>query len=642
MGQIPDSVIEEILSKADIESVVGRYVTFTKRTGQNLFGLCPFHSEKTPSFSVSLSKGIYHCFGCQKGGNAISFIMEAEKLSYPEAIRFLGQQYGVEVPEFSTGRSNDELKRKKERVSALLNDAASFYSSCLKGADGKAGRDYARKRQLSDETVAEFGIGYAPEGWDRLYNHLLSKGYSEDEMKGSGLFTVSSKTGKLIDLFRGRLVFPICDVFGKTIAFGGRNLGPELPKYVNSPDSLVYKKQDHLYALNVAKKAKDNRLIIVEGYMDAIAMHQAGVKNAVASLGTSFTDSQLRLASRYADEVIFFFDSDKAGKNAAIRAIKMMLRFQKKMSGMRIMIKIACVPDGKDPDEYIKINGKESFYNVVKNAKDVDDYLFDRAYDDNCDDTGKLDTYRFQEDIIMYGSWLFDDLKREKLASSSAQYLGANYETILKRMEDHALQDEGKARQNEMREAERARENDVRSRQEEQNEADNTAAAKPVSEIRDDLVFAQELKVFVYAVRLKDLLFKDVDEEDRIKVSDFYGKNMKRIVSFFLERSDSSYGIQESFLLNELQMTVLNGKPAEEVYLNAADMFERKSASDKARVDEYLMALYALRKKKLDNLEKSLVSKLAYVSGDEKNEVTSKLRKISEWRDRILAKEEKI
>ena len=644
MAQIPDSVIEEILAKADIESVVGKYVSFTKRTGQNLFGLCPFHSEKTPSFSVSLNKGIYHCFGCGKGGNSIGFIMEIEKLSYPEAIRFLGQQYNVEVPEVSGGSSDGSDKKTKERVSALLTEAARFYYSSFISPLGEQARQYAVKRNLSKETLTAFGIGYAPEGWDNLYNHLAGKGYTDEEMRVSGLFTVSKKTGKLIDLFRGRLMFPIFDSFGKIIAFGGRSLGDEMPKYVNSPDSLVYKKQEHLYGLNFAKKAKSNQLIIVEGYMDTIAMHQAGITNAVASLGTAFTDSQLRLASRYAEEVVFFFDSDKAGQNAALRAIRMMLKFLKKMSGLKIRIKIAYVPDGKDPDEYIRNNGRESFANVVANAKDVDDYLFDRAYNDNCDADGKLDLYKYQEDIILYGSWITDDLRREKMATNAAAYLGANYKTVLNRMNDvmnSALAEQAAADKRDLVRSERQT---VRQREEEYAASSEQPSAEASAEVRntkDDIVFLQELKLFVMAVRLKENLATDIDREDVLRPGDFRGANMKKIVEFFLKNFDERYGINEPLLINELSKTILNGMPAEEVYLRACDQFKENGNYDVKR-DEYLITLYDLRLKQIEGMEKMIVKYLESATGSKKEDLLLRYRRLNSYRDHLIAKRDQL
>ena len=639
MAQIPDNVIEEILAKADIESVVGKYVSFTKRTGQNLFGLCPFHSEKTPSFSVSLNKGIYHCFGCGKGGNSIGFIMELEKLSYPEAVRFLGNQYGVEIPDTDGGDYKGSRKL-KERVSELLTEAARFYYTSLHSSSGKTALNYAKKRNLSKETLNSFGLGYAPEGWDNLVRHLKSKGYTEDEMKVSGLFTVA-KNGNLIDLFRGRFMFPIFDSFGKIIAFGGRSIGDEMPKYVNSPDSLVYNKKEHLYGLNFAKKSKSNQLIIVEGYMDTIAMHQAGVTNAVASLGTAFTDSQLRLASKYAEEIVFFFDSDKAGQNAALRAIRMMLRFLKKMTGLKIRIKIAKVPDGKDPDEFIKNNGKEAFSAVVANALDVDEYLALRAYDDNCDSSGKLDTYKYREDIILYGSWIADDLRREKMATDASFYLGANYKTVLARMnevmDNAAREQEASDRRNLIRDERQI----VKERQQEiSTEADSakTPAAAPA---KDDVVFMPELKLLVLAVRIKAALATDVDREDVLRPNDFCGKNMQNIVDFFLKNFNAEYGISEPLLINELSKTVFNGMPAEEVYLRACDQINVGSKTEAVR-DEYLMTLYEIRLKKLLRLEKRIASALANAPKEKREELILRHKKLTAYKEHIIAKRDRL
>ena len=425
MGLIPDNVIDEILTRADIESVVGRYVLL-KRSGGNLWGLCPFHSEKTASFSVNPAKGIYKCFGCGKGGNAINFIMEIEHLNYPEAIRHLGALYGVEIPE-TTSSGNDVRKDEKNRVYDILKEAAKFYYKSFNDPDiGQPAREYASKRGLSKQTLDNFGIGYSPMSWNALYDLLKSKGYKDEELTNSGIFKKSEKTGKPYELFRGRLMFPIFDSFGKIIAFGGRALGDEKPKYINSPDSLVYDKRNHLYAMNFARKEQSKQLIVVEGYMDAIAMHVAGFKNTVAALGTSFTDSQLKLCSRYAEEVVFFFDADNAGQNAALRAIKMMMEYLKKLTGINIRIKIAKVPDGKDPDEYIKVNGADKFKDVVRNALYVEDYLLERAKNDNTDpETGSLDSGKYQQDILVYGSWMNDEIKMSKMAGVAGPVLGS-------------------------------------------------------------------------------------------------------------------------------------------------------------------------------------------------------------------------
>ncbi len=643
MAKIPESVIEEVLSKADIESVVGKYVSFTKRTGSNLFGLCPFHSEKSPSFSVAVNKGIYRCFGCNKGGNAISFIMEIEKLSYPEAIRFLGAQYGVDVPTVSSGETDDSSRNLKKRVSELLTEAARFFYASFIGKEGKIARDYASKRELSDATLKSFGIGYAPDGWDNLYRHLVSKGYTEEEMKVSGLFTVSQKTGKLIDLFRGRIIFPIFDSFGKIVAFGGRCLGDEKPKYVNSPDSLVYKKQQHLYGLNFAKKANSNQLIIVEGYMDVIAMHQAGITNAVAALGTAFTDSQLRLAARFAEEIVFFFDSDNAGQKAALRAIEMMQGYLKKMTGLKIRIKIAVVPDGKDPDEYIKNNGAQSFANVVKNARDVDDYLFDRAYNDNCNEEGILDTYRFQEDIIKYGSIIHDELKREKMSTSASSYIGVNYQSLLNRINDVRNSNIDNQSIVEKRSIEREESKEISQRISENESSDDSyedsdvEVAQPVTNKYADIAYLQELQLFVYAVRMKEKLATDVDIEDVLRTSDFAGDNMKEIVEFFLKNFNSESGVSEAVLIDKLSTMVLNGERAEQVYFKISDSIPETNNTKVTR-DKYLAVLYDIRVKQLERIEKALVKKLASLPPEERISVKQRLNKLNSYRNHIRAK----
>lgn len=621
--RIPESTIDEVLSRADIESVVGKYVTFTKRTGQNFFGLCPFHSENTPSFSVNPQRGIYHCWGCGKTGNAIGFIMEIEKLSYPEAIKFLGDQYGVPVEwgEEDSQGSND-LRERKKRVMNILTDAAGFYYKSFNSEVGKEARDYAAKRQLSQKTLVNFGIGYAPDGFDYLYRFLKQKGYEDADLKDSGLFTIA-KNGNLIDLFRGRLIVPIFDAFGKIIAFGGRNLGAELPKYVNSPDSLVYKKQKHLYALNFAKQSKSKQLIIVEGYMDAIAMHQAGITNAVAALGTAFTDSQLQLASKYAEEVVFFFDSDSAGKKAALRASQMMLEYLRRMTGIKIRIRIAAVPNGKDPDEYIKNDGVEAFKAVVKSAKDVNDYLFSRAYDDNYDSESGLDQTKFQEDIIEYGSWLFDPIKREKMAAQAAQYLGARSETIVAAMDN--AEKEGISRQRNI--DQRAQEREEAAAIEQRKEESKNAAPQA------DIVTKEEIELFVRAVRLGPVLADEsrIDRTDVIRKNDFRGENMKEVVEFFLKHFDVKRGVNEALLIDKLSELLFNGMQAEKFYLVMCERVPVEPTQE-AEVAKYKKCLYGVR---CDKCSKDLLKlqQLYNKTEDEgkKQEIVSKIDKMDKY-----------
>jgi len=651
MSQIPENIIEEVLSKADIESVVGHYVQFTKRTGSNLFGLCPFHSEKTGSFSVSIQKGIYYCFGCHKGGNAIGFIMDIEHLSYPEAIRYLGKQYGVEIPESTNDYQYDNTKKIKERVKQILLETAKYYYKSLLSSEGKEAREYLSNRQLSKETCTKFGLGFAPKGFDRLKSHLTSLGYSEDEMKNSGLFTVS-KNGKLVDLFRGRLMFPIFDSFGTVVAFGGRCLGDDLPKYINSPESVVYKKQEHLYALNFAKKERSERLIIVEGYMDAISMHQAGVCNAVASLATAFTDGQLRLSSKYASEIVFFFDSDNAGQNAALRAISMMLKYSKKMSGLKLRIRIAKVPDGKDPDGFIKEHGAKAFEQVVENALDVDRYLSDRAYNNSFSDNG-LDLYKYEEDIVTYGSWISDDVKRNRMASKAAIYLKANPSVIYERMNEISNKEAEKEAAVDARTIQRQKKDIVSDRNsndydEDVSESDiNESSSLGVEEVSSkepaipkDAAYLEELNLFVLAMKLKGALADEsiIRRDECLRPMDFVGNNMKQIVSIFLENFVPGSGVNEAILINILSKFSLNGEPAESLYLKVDSSFENMTSFEVIR-SSYLLQLYKIRRNNLRKERSKAIELLDSTTGSDRERIIESIKQIDAYLEHISAEE---
>jgi len=426
-GGIPNEVVEEIISRSDIVSVVGQYVQFTKSSGQNQFGLCPFHSEDTPSFSVSVNKQIYYCFGCHKGGNVVNFIMEIEHLSYIEALKFLAEKAGVTIPEPDDANYRKEEQLRK-RLKEVLLEAARYYYKSFKSEKGEEARKYLQKRAISPATATKFGLGYAPNEWSGLYNHLVSKNFSQYEIQKSGLFV--SKNGKTFDLFRGRLMFPIFNAMGELIAFGGRIIGDGQPKYVNSPETPVYSKQRNLYALNFAKQSKMKQIIVVEGYMDVISMHQAGVTNAVASLGTALTERQLDLLERYCEEVILFYDSDRAGQNAAVRGLKMLMDRKKKHTGMTTQVRVAKVPNGKDPDEFIREYGKDEFAKVVEQAVPVLDYLVDSAYNQSIE-KGSFDPVVFQQLISTYLSWEDNMILRERAAYKAGQILGVSTQSVL-------------------------------------------------------------------------------------------------------------------------------------------------------------------------------------------------------------------
>ncbi len=618
-GYIPESIIEEVKSKADIESVVGSYVTFTKRTGQNLFGLCPFHSEKTPSFSVSLVRGTFHCFGCGKGGDSITFIQEIEHKTYPEAVRFLGSQYGVDVPERGGHGDSKETNDKKERIRAILKEAARYYYSCLIDPKiGKIARDYILKRGLSPATSKHFGLGYAPSGFNNLYSILVKKGFTEDELLNSGLFVRSSKNNKIYDLFHDRLMFPIFDSMGKLIAFGGRTLIDDSSKYVNSPDSLVYNKKEHFYGLNFAKENRPSQLIIVEGYMDTIAMHQAGVTNAVASLGTAFTEQQLRLASKYANEIVFFFDADNAGQKAAIRAIEMILSYMRRIKSLNVRVKIAKVPNAKDPDEFIREFGKDEFKKVVDDAVDIDKYLLNKAYEDNIND-GVLDDFNYQKDIIRYGSMVTDAVKRDRMAAIASTYLNANPSVIVERMKDAEIElRDNDLRQEQLNERRREREqqetfldfeDSPETTAESVDDDDCRVRVNSLSEfavqnrIPKDIAYKEEIDLLALAL----LLGKDLASDDLIKHNwiitqdDFAGENMKNTIWYILNNFDDDAGLDMDQFQAFLMRFTFNGRNARDVIMEAYKELKTVYSEYNVIHDMYLKSLFMRRVAALRN-----------------------------------------
>ncbi len=372
--------IDELVTRNPIEDVVGQYVSL-KRSGSNLFGLCPFHGEKTASFSVSPDKGIYYCFGCHKGGGVVNFIMEIESLSYPDAVRALAKRAGLDVPEDEQYQSR---YRQQERLWALHKEAARFFHSRLYAPVGRQALEYALGRGMSKSILTTFGVGYAPDSWDSVVNAMLAKGYTDEELKESGLVTVSRKTNGLLDRFRDRLMFPIIDVRGNVIGFGGRIIknDPDAAKYLNSPETLIFNKRKNLFGLNLAKKSKRGFLILVEGNIDVVALHQYGFDNAVASLGTSLTEEQAALMTRYADQVVLIYDGDEAGQNATKRAIPILEK-----AGLQV--KVLQMRDAKDPDEFLKKFGADRFKLLLEESSDRVEYqlkAIEKQYDLTADD----------------------------------------------------------------------------------------------------------------------------------------------------------------------------------------------------------------------------------------------------------------
>ena len=355
------SFIDELIARNPIEDVVGQYVTL-KRSGGNMFGLCPFHGEKTASFSVAPDKGIYYCFGCHKGGGAINFMMEMEGLSYPDAVRALAKRAGMQVPEDEQYQSR---YRQQERLWALMKEAGRFFHEQLYAPNGAECLAYVQKRGLSKGIVTRFGIGFAPNSWNALVDAMRKKGYTDQELRDADL--VGEKNGRIYDRFRNRLMFPIIDVRGNVIGFGGRVLDDSTPKYLNTSETMIFNKRKNLFGLNYAKKSKLGYMILVEGNIDVVSLHQYGFDCAVASLGTSLTEEHAALLSRYTEQVVLTYDSDEAGQRAAQRAIPMLEK-----AGIRV--KVLQMKNAKDPDEFLKKFGPDRFKLLLEESSNRVEY----------------------------------------------------------------------------------------------------------------------------------------------------------------------------------------------------------------------------------------------------------------------------
>ena len=368
---IPDAFLDELVERSDIVDVVSQYVQLTKKGG-NLFGLCPFHNEKTPSFSVSPDKQIYHCFGCGKGGGVVSFIMSIENLSFPDAVRFLAEKNGMTVPEEST---DQEIPRQRKRMLELNREAARWFYACLNGPGGAKAAAYLDKRGITRKTANRFGLGAAPEGWDNLLKAMREKGFTQDELFAAGLVTAGQRrkengTRSVYDKFRDRLMFPVIDIRGEVLGFSGRALNDDQePKYLNSPETLVFSKRRTLFGMNLAKNTKRGSILLVEGNIDVVTLHQAGFDNAVASMGTALTTEQTRLISRYAKEIVICYDNDPAGKKATERALDLLKNSEFSVRVLKLPDRIV---DGKavkiDADDFIRLRGSDAFEQLLSGS----------------------------------------------------------------------------------------------------------------------------------------------------------------------------------------------------------------------------------------------------------------------------------
>ncbi len=518
---IPASFIDELVARNPIEDVVGQYVTL-KRSGGNLFGLCPFHGEKTASFSVAPEKGMYYCFGCHKGGGVINFQMEIEALSYIDAVRKLAQRAGMQVPEDEQYQSRYHAQ---ERLWALSKEAARFFHKCLYEPQGSDALQYAIGRGMPKKTLTTFGVGYAPNSWDSLVKAMRQKGYTDQELVDAGLVTKSQKNGNIYDRFRDRLMFPIIDVRGNIIGFGGRIMNhndPNAAKYLNSPETLIFNKRKNLFALNLAKKSKLGYLILVEGYMDAVALHQYGFDCAVASLGTALTEEHAALLTRYTDQVVLIYDGDEAGQRATRRAIPILEK-----AGLQV--KVLKMKDAKDPDEFLKKFGADRFRLLLEDASNRVEYQLNairKNYDIREDDQ----RVKFIQESAALLCTLGSSVQREVYGRRIAQEGGISYEAMAMEVE--------KAVKNRHRKEKKAQEKidlaPVRSRQ-----------PKPRSIRYDDVKSARAEEALLAMAMFHGAL---LDECGQLKAEEFSVPLFARVYGQMMERHAQGLGVGISYL----------------------------------------------------------------------------------------------
>lgn len=597
---IPDNIVEEIKSRNELVSIVEQYVTLDRKSSANYFGLCPFHREDTPSFSVSPSKQIFYCFGCHKGGNVINFIKEIEHVSYPQALQILAEKAGIALPE-----PDDEGWRRRSELSKRLHEAmleaARWFYMQLIGNIGKPAQDYLRRREISPATAKKFGLGFAPDNWDALLKHLQSKGFTTEEIEASGLFK-KTKQGNLIDLFRGRLMFPIFDVLGKVVAFGGRVLDDSLPKYINSPETPIYTKGRHLYGLNLAKASRTDNLIIVEGYLDVIAMHQAGIDQAVAALGTALTEQQAILLRKYTEKIIIGFDADAAGQKAALRGLEI-------LAGKDMDVSVLMVPDGKDPDEYIRKNGPERFHALVEKSMPLLDYRLYCARRDSQTDKG-LDIIEYQDRACDILAELDNGIVRELYADKLAAELHASKDIVIREIERRKLVPAADKNKDLLKQQLRQRQMDLTRKQEE----------------NKDQITKEEIYLIVLLASYPGCW---LEMKDKPSPADFSQGTMRQL---FVEAMPllSEARLDSSRLLDLAGDTVIRGRELKELLAKASMQIDDILGSQRETKAARLWMLRTRMKQLLIN-KKKLEQKLNEVNEErETRELRNELLKLSQ------------
>lgn len=551
---IPQETIEEIKQKTDIVDLVEEYVNLKKKSAQNYFGLCPFHTEKTPSFSVSPHKQIYYCFGCQKGGDVIGFLMEIEKLGYPDAVRMLAERANVTIRE-TDDRAYRERTEKNNKIYDANTEAARYFYKNLMSEKGRHAKKYLTDRGIAYKTINKFGLGYALEQWEGLLGHLRSKGYEDEIIFKTGLFKKRDGSEGMYDLMRNRIMFPIFDYLGRVVAFGGRVLDDSMPKYINSPETDVYTKGKHLYAYQLAKHTKRDRNIVVEGYFDAIAIHQAGLDNAVASLGTALTTYQASLLTKHSKEVVIAYDADTAGQAATMRGLDI-------LNKKNCKIYVLTLPEGKDPDDYIKKNGAERFEALVKKALPYIEYKLEVAHSKSLLQ-GELDPVAYQELVCDILAKEDNEIIRELYAEKVANLIGTSM---------HAVMDEI--------------ERQVRSKDKNRGEYTYKMHSRNIKKQDSaNLVDEEEFKASREEIHLFSLLAENSDVIDNKSVSlepDYFSKGVMRNLAQALNNIGENEEFNTSKLISMVGEEKVNGKNLSEIFAESCMNTQEMKQPDEA------------------------------------------------------------
>ena len=509
----PESFLQELKLRNDITELVSSYITL-KRRGRNMVGLCPFHGEKTPSFNIYTENGSFYCFGCGVGGDVITFVMKMENLDYVDAVKFLAQRAGMDMPEDSY---DDSMSKLRTRVYEANREAARYYYKILYSPDGKNGLDYFHGRMLTDRTIRHFGLGFADDDWSSLSDYLIGKGFSKNELVAANLAVKQRNGNGIYDRFRNRVMFPIIDLRGNVIAFGGRIMTDEKPKYLNTSDTPVFKKSENLFSLNNAKNSGSRTLILCEGYMDVIAVNQAGFQNAVATLGTALTREQAMLMKRYADEVVICYDSDEAGQKATSRAIPI-------LRNAGLLVRILTVPSGKDPDEFIKskgADGPEAFRALVEKSGNDVEYRLQKLrsnYNLNTSD-GKV---QFLEEATKVIAAIYSPIERDVYISRLCKEFEISKDSFVRQVNSINRR---KDRENAKKEVRRLQ-NDLSGRGD---RLDTEHVKKPRSSSAEEALIA-------YLINNPDSV-KYINE--RLSTNQFQNELMKRYFTYFSDRIGS-------------------------------------------------------------------------------------------------------